>query len=364
MVVKIAPTPQAKSHSLPAIIDCDIHNTLPTNDVLNKYLSPRWQRYLEQRRISFYYAGAFYPRVHPNAARSDAWLPDGGIPGSDLAFMQQQLLDTWNIQYGILNPLYLAGEQPNLAYAEALATALNRWLVAEWLDPEPRLRASIVVPYEDGAAAAAEIERQAGDARFVQVLLVARTKEPLGRRKYWPMYEAAVRHDLPIAIHFGGAGGWPITGAGWPSFYIEDHAGMPQAFQAQLISLIFEGVFAHFPTLKIVLVEGGLAWLPPLLWRMDRSWEQLREEVPHVTRPPSAYVREHCWLTTQPIEEPPQAHFFSQLLTQVAMNDRLLFATDYPHWDFDAPDQALPNVISGELRRQILLENASHFYRF
>ncbi|HET9222928.1 MAG TPA: amidohydrolase family protein [Roseiflexaceae bacterium] len=345
-----------------AVIDCDIHNTMPSHETLARYLPERWRRQLAGYGLRFYALGAYYPRLNPNAARTDAW-PPGGIPGSDLEFMREQLLDAWGIEYGILNPLYLAGEQPNPAYSEALAQGLNEWQIAEWLEPEPRLRASLVVPYEDGQLAAAEIDRHGADPRFVQVLLVARTREPLGRRKYWPMYEAAVRHDLPIGIHFGGAGGWPITGAGWPSFYIEDHCGMPQAFQAQIISLVCEGVFEQFPTLKIVLIEGGFAWLPPLMWRLDRSWRRLREEVPHLRRAPSEYIREHFWLTTQPIEEPSKPAYFEQLLEQLDMNDRLMFATDYPHWDFDAPDLAIPANLRATLRRNIMAENARRFYR-
>jgi predicted TIM-barrel fold metal-dependent hydrolase len=197
----------------------------------------------------------------------------------------------------------------------------------------------------------------------VQVILVARTAEPLGRRKYWKMYEAAVRHDLPIGIHFGGAGGYPITGAGWPSFYIEDHAGMPPSLQTHLVSFVCEGVFERFPTLKVVLIEGGFAWLSPLMWRLDRAWSLLREEVPHLTRPPSAYVREHLWLTSQPMEEPPRKEQFRELLDQLAMDDRLMFATDYPHWDFDAPDTALPVKLAPELERKIMAENARVLYR-
>ena len=359
--VKI-PTP---ARSKTAIIDCDIHNNVPSEDALYPYLPERWLRYGERFGVrSYRYSGAYYPRANPAAARTDAWPPTG-LPGSDLGFLREQLLDAWNVEYGVLNPLIDDGApgQLNLEYAAAVATAINDWQIQEWLDPEPRLRASLVVPYEDGDLAAAEIDRLGGDSRFVQVLLLARTGEPLGRRKYWKLYEAAERHGLPVGIHFGGLGGHAITGAGWPSFYLEDHVGMPQTFQAQVASFVFEGVFERFPALKVVLIEGGLAWLPPLMWRMDRAWERLRDEVPDVDKPPSTYVREHFWLTTQPMEEPPKREQFLQLLAQLAMDDKLMFATDYPHWDFDAPDQAFPARLPADLERRIMNGNARALYR-
>src|SRR3712207_9154726 len=73
---------------------------------------------------------------------------------------------------------------------------------------------------------------------------------------YTTLFRSAVRYNLPIGIHFGGGSGYPITGAGWPSYYLEDHSGMAQSFQAQLISLVCEGVFEHFPTLQIVLIRS------------------------------------------------------------------------------------------------------------
>src|SRR5262249_14939836 len=154
-------------------------------------------------------------------------------------------------------------------YAAALSAATNDWQVEEWLDPEPRLRASIIVPDQGGELSAAGIDRGADDKRFVHALLGAPAFEPLRRRQHLKMLEALVRHDLPLGIHFGGSGGSPITAVGWPSFYIEDHAGMPTSFEYQVASLVFEGVFEAFPTLKVVLVEGGFAWLPALMWRMD-----------------------------------------------------------------------------------------------
>jgi predicted TIM-barrel fold metal-dependent hydrolase len=103
--------------------------------------------------------------------------------------------------------------------------------------------------------------------------------------------------------------------------------------------------------------------MAPLLWRLDRAWRLLGEEVPHVTRPPSELVREHIWVTTQPIEEPPRPHDFEEMLDELEMDDRLLFATDYPHWDFDAPSQALPSSLAVSRRRMIMAENARALYR-
>jgi hypothetical protein len=86
------------------------------------------------------------------------------------------------------------------------------------------------------------------------------------------------------------------------------------------------------------------------------------EEIPAVQEPPSAIVRRHFWLTTQPMEEPSQRRFFRQLLDQMDMDDRLMFATDYPHWDFDAPDRAFPVELDPAAKRKIMAENARRLY--
>ena len=49
-----------------------------------------------------------------------------------------------------------------------------------------------------------EIERYAGDPRFVQVLLPTTAEYPLGNRKYWPIYAAAAEAGLPLVVHTGG----------------------------------------------------------------------------------------------------------------------------------------------------------------
>jgi predicted TIM-barrel fold metal-dependent hydrolase len=196
----------------------------------------------------------------------------------------------------------------------------------------------------------------------VQVLLLVRTDEPLGRRRYWPIYEAAVRNGLPVGVHFGGGRANPLTGSGWPSFYIEDHTAMAQAFQAQLVSLVVEGVFERFPTLKVVLIEGGFGWVPSLMWRLDKHWARLRDEVPHLSRRPSEYVRDHIWFTTQPIEEPPDPRQLLTVFDNMGGTDKILFSTDYPHWDFDDPDRAIRAKLDPEARARIFGGNAMALY--
>ena len=137
---------------------------------------------------------------------------------------------------------------------------------------------------------------------------------------------------------------------------------MSQGFQAQVASYVYEGVFEHFPELQVVLIEGGVAWLTALMWRMDATYKKLKVEVPYLTQLPSQTVREHFWVSTQPMEEPPKNEFFHQMLEHVDMDDRLMFATDYPHWDFDSPDQALPNSLDKDLKRDIMAENARTLY--
>jgi hypothetical protein len=357
------------------LIDCDVHNALPDDDALGPYLPAVWRdrreglaylptefRQVRENLGDRSYIGAEYPRPTPRASRVDAWPPGGGPPASDLAFTQQQLLDAWNVEAAILNPLLGVGEMLNLELAAVLARASNDWLAAEWLDRDPRLRASIIVAYEDGSAAAAEIDRLADDRRFVQVLMLSRTIEPMGRRRYWPIYEACERHGLPIGVHNGGWGGHPITPAGFPSFYIEDAAAMAGAFQAQVGSLLCEGVLTRFPSLRFVLIEGGFAWLPPLMWRLDRAWRKLRAEVPDLDRLPSELVRERFWVSTQPMEEPERPGQYLELLDQLAMPGRIMFSTDYPHWDFDSPDRALPAQLPSDVRRGILHDNAAALY--
>ncbi|HEX5327567.1 MAG TPA: amidohydrolase family protein, partial [Acetobacteraceae bacterium] len=303
---------QAGAATKLAIADCDVHPRPRKaaiggiSPALHPFLPQRWREHIENFGVIYrqpWEKGSAYPKGQPQACRRDAW-PDGDMPGSDLAFMAAQHLDPNNVALGILNPLTSGQGLQNLDLSAAITHATNEWQVAEWTSQDKRLRASVVIPYEDAAASVREIEQRAGDANFAQVLFLSRTAEPLGHRRYWPIYEAAVAAGLPVGVHAFGYGGWPITAGGWGSYYLEEMVGHAQAQQALLVSMIFEGVFERFPALKVVLIEAGLAWAAALAWRMDRQWAKLRRETPHLKHKPSEYMRRNVWFTTQPIEEP------------------------------------------------------------
>jgi len=125
--------------------------------------------------------------------------------------------------------------------------------------------------------------------------------------------------------------------------------------------MIAEGVFAKFPGLKVVAIESGLTWLSGYIWRADKTWKGVRAEVPWVTRPPSAFVRDHVRFTVQPIDAADEREAILRLVDHLKSDELFLFSTDYPHWQFDG-DEALPSGLPDPLTRKILSENALTTY--
>jgi hypothetical protein len=348
------------------IIDCDIHPAMRSVRDLYPFLAQRWRDHLDTYGLRLpapFTASSPYPKATPALSRADAWPPNGAPPGADLDFMRAQLLDAYDIGFGILHLLSPSGmDQRNQGLGAAVCRAINEWQVATWTGPEPRLKGSIALPGEDAAAAVAELEHWAGHPDFVQVSMVTHTIEPLGRRRYWPIYEAAAAAGLPVGLHTSGYNGHAVTAAGWPSFYVEEHHEVAISQQAVAASLILEGVFAHLPDLRAVIVEAGFAWVPSLGWRLDQHWARMRDEVPHVARPPSEYMRQNLWYTTQPMDEPERPRDLRDVMDWIGW-DRILFATDYPHWDFDEPRDAFKIRLSDDERRRVFADNARALYR-
>jgi uncharacterized protein len=340
-------------------IDCDVHPTLPGLKTLLPYLNDHWRDSVVNRGIHEL-ESISYPPNAPLTARPD-WRSENSKPASSIELLRDQALDPFGTRFAILNCLYGVQLLFSEDMAAAFTRALNDWIAAEWLGKEPRLRASIVVPVQSPQMAAEEIEHRAADKRFVQVLLLVADEMPLGKRHYWPIYEAAERHGLPVGIHAGSNYRHPITAVGWPSYYTEDYAAQAQAFQSTLTSLICEGVFAKYPELRVVLLESGFTWLPAHLWRLSKYWQGLRMEVPWVDRSPSEIVRSNVRFSLQPVDGPPDPAQLQRLMDHMGSDELLLFSTDYPHWQFDG-DAALPEGLSKDLARKIMVDNPLSTY--
>lgn len=339
------------------IIDGDVH-PMYRLATLEPRLDPAILAHLEEFGLQV--KGAWYPRTRNGGNRLDSRVD--GTPGSAQRLTKSQLLDEYRESWSILIPLsgHMWGAETE-DVAVALCQATNDYIREEWLDSDPRYLATLNVPFEHPERAVEEIERNRRDRRFVQVLMSGQAEAQLGDRKYWPIYEAASDAGMALGVHVG-ANPRSRRGVGLPSFYLEEHVSVHYTLPGLALSMICEGVFEQFPKLQVVLVEGCISWAAPLQWEMDCAFEMLRRELPKLRTRPSECFQEHFWFTTQPIEEPDDPKQLVDAYEFTRMTDRIMFSSDYPHWDFDSPSRALPAAFPRALRDKILGENACRLY--
>jgi uncharacterized protein len=349
------------------MIDCDIHQELGDVEELLQFVEPAQRDWFRSQGPLLGLPG--YSWTHPASwFRQDLAHEDGRPPGANAAAVVREVLDPLGVGIGVLNAddaLYVS-LMASPYRAAALARAHNDWTRDVWLGQDPRLRASLICPAQDPAAAADEIRRVAKDGRFVAVLLSGGSERPYGEPRYLPVFEAAVECGLPVAIHSGGEGmglAGDSGGAGPPTFYIEWHTlGSACSIMSHLVSLVVHGTFERLPELRVLLMEGGLGWLPGMLWRLDTNWRGLRADTPWLKRKPSEVVREHIRFTTQPLEHS-DGHdkLLMEMLEAAGAPEILCFASDYPHWDYDAPAELLKRLPES-WRQAVAHDNAAALF--
>ena len=161
---------------------------------------------------------------------------------------------------------------------------------------------------------------------------------------------------LPLGVHAGSSYHNPVTSLGWPNYYIEDYSAQTFGFQSQLANLVTEGVFVKYAGLKGVLIESGVTWLPSFIWRLSKFWRGVRREIPWIDRPPGEIIRDHIRMTVQPLDAPDDTPALEKAIDQIQSEEFLLYASDYPHWQFDGVDP-LPAGLPDDLVRKILVDN-------
>lgn len=343
------------------VIDCDVHANVPSLESLFRYLDPVWIQAAQERgwdgppgaRLS-------YPPGAPTTAR-EQWRPADRPPASDVSLLREHILDPWDVDHAVVNCYYGVDSLRHPDWAAALARAVNDWLIEEWLDRDPRLRASLVVPARDPMAAAAEIDRVGDHPGFVQVMLPVRSDRLYGQRIHHPIFEAIARHDLVAGLHWGGTSEDAPSPAGYASWYAEEYAVEQQLFASQLTSLVWEGTFRKFPTLRVAMLECGFAWLPMWGWTMNKKWKGLHREIPWVDRLPLDIIRDHFRFSMTPADLGP-ADQASKIIEWLGSPDLLMFATDYPHLHTDDLSYVL-GLLPDDMRGRTMAGSARSWYR-
>lgn len=331
-------------------IDADVHCAVPSLETLHPYLSEYWRDYLRDNAF----------RQPPGVGYSyPPWSPSVATVGSELTRERLRERILKDVDVAVLHCYYGVESLQHPYLAQELASAVNRWLVDEWLDRDERLRASLVVTPQFPAAAVEEVQRHGDDSRFVQLLLPARARAPYGDQGYWPIWEAAAERGLALCITYGGGVGNPPSPVNWMDSFFEEYATMPVAFQSHISSLIGNGVLTRWPGLKVVVAESGWTWLPSLMWRMDKEWKSTQREIPWVAEPPSEYVRRHVRLTTQPADV--DAPHVREVFDQLGSPDVLMYGSDYPHLYGDSNEALLAELTPDE-QSQVLWRNAADCY--
>jgi predicted TIM-barrel fold metal-dependent hydrolase len=278
--------------------------------------------------------------------------------------LTRRAMDSMGIDYTVAfpTPMLLLGMHPQAEVEVALGRAFNRWLVEELLPSEPRIKAMMYLPFNDPDACVEVVEEFADQPGVIGFTVVSTRYRPVHDNSYMRLYAALQAADKPLAFHSGFH--WGDESMKQVNRFISMHAISFCYFNMiHLTNWIINGIPERFPKLKVIWVESGLAWVPFMMQRLDSEYMMRTSEAPMLRRRPSEYIRD-MYFTSQPLET-------SNLkLTQAAMEainteTQLLFASDWPHWDFDLPT-TITNLpfLSEQAKRNILGLNAARAFGF
>jgi uncharacterized protein len=343
------------------IVDAAAHPFVTDSDDLREYLDEPWksrrlphaaQREILRADFPWYLAGS-----EPST---------GGLPGSDPAATRSALLDK-GVDYVILVPL-TRGMVPDIDREVAIASATNQWLAATWLgdqNADGRFKGSIRISPRSPSDAIEEIERWADHPHFVQVAVPLQMHAPYGQQQYFAIWEAAAKHGLPVAVHEDGGGlglEYPPTPVGYPTYLIEAFAIRPFNLAIHVASLISEGVFDRLEDLVFVFADGGFDAANALLWRLDKDWKTVRSQIPWTQKSPSQYLDSNIRFVLHQSDGPTDNGAMAEALDIWGAARFLMFGSNYPYWDFLAPEWARDRLPT-DLCDAIMGNTAARLYR-
>jgi predicted TIM-barrel fold metal-dependent hydrolase len=228
-------------------------------------------------------------------------------------------------------------ERKDLVLGDLCVKAYNDWMIDEWCaGTNGRLIPLIIVQLWDAELAAAEVRRNA--ERGCRAVTFSEIPPFLGFKSihdadgYWdPFLRACEETGTVINMHIGSSSKMPSTSADAPAAVSSTLTYMNAAMS--LTDWLMSGVFERFPNLTIAYSEGQIGWIPYVLERADKVWEDNRAwggVADKVKRPPSEYYFEHIYGCF--FDDP---HGLKNI--DAVGEDNITFETDYPHSDSTWP---------------------------
>jgi hypothetical protein len=270
-------------------------------------------------------------------------------------------MDTEGIDISVLFPTrgFAVTMLPEKDYAAAFCRAYNEW-VASICAESPRLKAVALVPFQDVDAAVQEIERAITRLGLAGIAVASfGLKEHLGQPLFWPIYEQLQKLNTPLLVHNSRQG--PAGEIRFDTFLFRHTIGRPFETLLDCAALMYGGVPEKFPRLKIAFLECGCGWVPYWMDRMDEEWEKRQAEAPLLKKKPSQYIIEGHWYYATEPEETTLPYVMERI-----GEDRILFASDYPHWDGNFPHMTSTlkrrKDITDRQKDKILRANAAELY--
>lgn len=298
-------------------------------------------------------------------------VPAGAVAGgSDLDLMREQHLDPNGIQLALLTH-GLGAIIPGhgvVKLSVELVRAINNWTIDRWLGLDDRLLGTILAPTQVPELAAAEIRRVGAHDRMAAVLLtVSGLGRPFGHPSYDPIFEAAHELELPIVIQSGGdqtmeTATYP-TAAGVPGTYTEFRALGGQALMSHAGSIIGQGVMHRYPSLRFMLLSGGVAWVTPWLWKFDENFRAFRHDMLFMKGTPSEAFRDYFFVGTFPFQHKAAGDSLGRYLKadpEHQLGDVICYSSGYPDRESVGPE-TVASALPEEWRSKVLSENPLRF---
>lgn len=279
----------------------------------------------------------------------------------------QRWMDAMSVDYACLFPTLMLNisSHPQKEMEFELMWAYNRW-ITEKVIPESggRFYTMLALPFSDPEGAYRQVE-EFGHRPGVKGFMVTsvRPKLPVHDNSLMKVYRAIEERGQAIAFHSGY--NWGDSQFQSCNRFLAAHAlGFSWYNILHCTNWIVNGMGERFPKLPVIWIEAGLAWVPFVMQRIDHEYMLRPSEAPLLKKKPSEYMRD-MYYSTQPMEIQ-DMEALETTFRMINAETQLLYASDYPHWDFDLPstiwdlpfltEKAKHNILGGNAARIFGLE--------